>query len=224
MRCSVVIPTYNKGYALQRVLESVRMQKPGFDYEIIVVDDGSSDDTASICKHYAVEYEYLDRPYICGPAKAKNIGYRRAHGEIILCLNDDVMMTSPDDMRVLCDLPRKAYRAARTRGLSKDGELGEFMSNQHPLFFFTAVPRKHLYAVGGCDERFTMLNYEDAFLKDCLVFGRGLSAGFTEGPVGHHIWHERPDEHWAGARFEQAKLLYSQMVEHAYHTGVWCAS
>lgn len=232
MRCSIVIPTYNKSYALKRVLESIRKQKPPFEYEIVVVNDGSTDDTEKVCEFYSTEYAYVDRPYVCGPAKAKNVGYRMARGDIIFCLNDDIMLMTEDAIERMCDLPPKTYFAAWTYGLDQDGNLTQAdMAEQEaalafraPFFFMTTVLRRHVYGIGGCEEQFTMLNYEDAFMKDCLVYGRGLEPVWRQEVVGHHIWHDRPAEHWSGARHDEARRLYLDLLDKAMRANRWVAS
>ncbi|UCC40952.1 MAG: glycosyltransferase [Candidatus Aminicenantes bacterium] len=52
MRCSLIIPAYNAGKTIRNCLESTITQSlPETEYEIIVVDDGSSDNTSQIVKN-----------------------------------------------------------------------------------------------------------------------------------------------------------------------------
>ena len=53
---SVIMPCFNVGDTLERALDSVLMQKTDFDYEIIIVDDASSDNTLDVAKQYQQKY------------------------------------------------------------------------------------------------------------------------------------------------------------------------
>ncbi len=85
VKCSITFATYNRGPLVENVLASIRSQDVPFDYEIVICDDGSSDDTKAICAKYDVEkYFYLDRPYHAGPAAARNVAFRQCEGDIVI--------------------------------------------------------------------------------------------------------------------------------------------
>jgi glycosyltransferase involved in cell wall biosynthesis len=85
-RVSVLIPTYNRAALLREALDSVMCQSFR-DFEIIVVDDGSDDDTCKVVAEYeGVEYVYIDHG---GPARARNVGMERARGEYLCLLDSD---------------------------------------------------------------------------------------------------------------------------------------
>jgi len=86
-RFSVVIPAYNAGAFLAEALESVTRQETALAYEIIVVDDGSSDDTAAIASGFAGVR--LLRQANGGVARARNCGIAAARSELILFLDAD---------------------------------------------------------------------------------------------------------------------------------------
>lgn len=95
---SVIIPLYNKEAIIERTLRSVLSQDYN-DYEVVIVDDGSTDKSLEICKH--------ELPRIChelsknidivsiiqqengGPSKARNTGIKHAKGEWIVFLDAD---------------------------------------------------------------------------------------------------------------------------------------
>jgi GT2 family glycosyltransferase len=84
-RVSVVICTYNGGRTLRAALEGVgRLEYP--EFEVIVVDDGSTDDTAAIAAEYDVR---LIRTPNAGLASARNVGADAATGEIVAYLDAD---------------------------------------------------------------------------------------------------------------------------------------
>ena len=88
---SVVIPTYNRCRVLQEALASVYAQEGAgelFELEIVVVDDGSSDDTQLVMEQYPdVNYIRLDKNH--GQYGAVNIGIKASKGEYIALLDDD---------------------------------------------------------------------------------------------------------------------------------------
>lgn len=88
---SIIIPVYNKDKCIFRTLESVSNQKYS-DYEIIIVDDGSTDNSAEIIhdfKNKAVRYFYKNNE---GPSAARNFGVEHANAEWILFLDADDML------------------------------------------------------------------------------------------------------------------------------------
>jgi glycosyltransferase involved in cell wall biosynthesis len=91
---SVIVPTYNYGSFIREALESVFHQDyPADRIEVIVVDDGSTDDTKEIVQDYLgrIVYSYHDN---LGVAAARNKGVLLAAGEIITFLDaDDIWYT-----------------------------------------------------------------------------------------------------------------------------------
>ena len=86
---SVVIPTYNHSQYVADTLDSVLAQTLA-DIEVIVVNDGSSDDTAEILRPYAdtARIRYFEQPN-AGPARARNRGLEEARGKYVAFLDDD---------------------------------------------------------------------------------------------------------------------------------------
>jgi GT2 family glycosyltransferase len=87
MLFSVVIPTYNRLSLLQRTLASVRRQSHA-DYEIIVVDDGSTDATREWLASNSESLRVVQESNR-GPGAARNVGAREARGEYIAFLDSD---------------------------------------------------------------------------------------------------------------------------------------
>src|SRR5207244_13486370 len=84
-RVSVVVCSCNGGRTIRDACEGLRrLDYP--DYEVIVVDDGSNDDTAAIAGQYDVR---LIRPPNRGLSSARNAGLAAATGEIVAYLDDD---------------------------------------------------------------------------------------------------------------------------------------
>jgi len=86
MKISVIIPAYNAHKTIQKCLEGVLSQKTNNEYEVIVVDDGSSDDTVKIIEKFPVR---LIKQKHQGPAKARNLGAKKSKGNIIIFTDSD---------------------------------------------------------------------------------------------------------------------------------------
>ena len=87
MSFSVVIPNYNNGATLARAIESVLGQGHAA-HEIIVVDDGSSDDSADVCARFGARVRYV-RQQNAGVSAARNHGARLASGNWLAFLDAD---------------------------------------------------------------------------------------------------------------------------------------
>ncbi len=87
MRVSVVIPAYNSARFLQEAIESVRIQSSPV-HEIIVVDDGSTDDTEQVVAKHGHDVKYL-RQQNAGPSAARNRGIAMASGSLVAFLDAD---------------------------------------------------------------------------------------------------------------------------------------
>ena len=86
---SVIVPTHNRASLLRRAIDSVRRQTVG-DFEIIVVDDASSDDTAGVVRGYGdPRIRYIKLPGNGGVASTRNAGIAAAAGDFIALLDDD---------------------------------------------------------------------------------------------------------------------------------------
>lgn len=86
---SVVIPTRNRAHLVGEAIESALCQKDG-QVEAIVVDDGSTDDTANVvARNFGSRVRYIRIPERRGAGAARNAGMRVARGELLAFLDDD---------------------------------------------------------------------------------------------------------------------------------------
>ena len=87
---SVVVPVYNGAKYLRRALQNIQSEVPN-DTEIIVVDDGSTDDSAQIARGFAANFPLLRviSQENGGPAVARNVGIRAACAEFLAFLDVD---------------------------------------------------------------------------------------------------------------------------------------
>src|ERR1051325_7839947 len=84
---SVIVPTYNRANLLRETIESVLAQTYP-NIELIVVDDGSTDETPELLKQYDDRLAYI-RKQNAGGTAARNTGILAAHGEYLNFLDHD---------------------------------------------------------------------------------------------------------------------------------------
>ena len=95
MKYSVIIPVYNVEKYIDRCLKSIISQNYD-DLEIIVIDNGSTDSSGSICDTYASEYSNISVYHIenHGVGSARNFGLSKARGEFIYFVDSDDYLVS----------------------------------------------------------------------------------------------------------------------------------
>ena len=90
VKYSIIIPVYNKEEYLNECIDSVVNQNYE-DYELILINDGSQDNSLSICNHYKNKYKniiVIDKDN-SGVSETRNIGIQKASGDYILFLDGD---------------------------------------------------------------------------------------------------------------------------------------
>lgn len=223
-RLSVVIPTYNRRERLALVLAALERQTtPAGQFEVVVVDDGSTDDTSDWLKQRSTAYVLRSlRLSNGGPARARNAGVEAAEGEIVLFIDDDVvpgpelvaehlrLHDAEADLVVigpLGSLPRYAqpwvaWEQAKVEEQYRSMERGEWAASFRQFWTGNAsVAREHVVAAGGFDV--TLLRGEDVELGARLQ-ERGLQFRFNpRARTLHHA--ERSLESWEGAHASYGK-------------------
>jgi len=188
-RVSVVIPLYNKQQYIQRALDSVCAQTFD-DFELIVVDDGSTDDGPEIVKSYADSRIHLIQQANAGPGAARNRGIRESTAPYVAFLDaDDEWL--PDFLRVSVDalenhpectvsvtsryngrLREDITPALREAGLRtgvwflrEDSGLASFEQARVPLYTSAVLCRRDvLEKFGGFYDRVKVICGEDTYL------------------------------------------------------------
>lgn len=89
-RVSVVVATKNRSALLAEAIRSIlALQGPDLDLEILVVDNGSTDDTPEMVRSFGLELLHCSQTTPPGPAAVRNVGIRAATGDYIAFLDDD---------------------------------------------------------------------------------------------------------------------------------------
>lgn len=196
---SVVIPAYNACNTIGRCLKSLAEQTFGQDYEVIVVDDGSTDETSKIVKETGVNYFRVDKG---GPAKARNLGIEKAKGEIVLFTDADCVlpdnwiekMTEPFRDNVIVGV-KGAYRTkqreltARFAQYEYEEKYRRLARDKYIDFVDTysaAYTRSVLMENGGFNTSFPIATGEDAELSFRLA-EKGHRMVFQPEAIVYHF-------------------------------------
>lgn len=200
IRYSVIIPAYNAAKTLPDTLVALKNQTaPSGDYEILVVDDGSTDDTADIARRFGVN---CVRQKNRGPAAARNHGVREAKGDIILFTDADCT-PEPDWLKQMT-APFQDERTAGVKGAYRTGQK-EFAARFAQAEFedrfdllkkadaidmvdtYSAAFRKDIFIkIGLFDESFPVANNEDTELSYRLC-AAGHVLKFNPDAIVYHL-------------------------------------
>jgi GT2 family glycosyltransferase len=212
-RVSVVVPTYQRSTLLRSCIEAFDRQESSPSFEVVVADDGSTDDTSAVLSQLAETRQWLtwsSLPENRGPAAARNQALSNATGELVVFVDDDVVATSTllarhvahHDIAAdesLAVLGRVAWHPSLEvspfmkwldhSGLqfAYDTWLREGPVEIPPAAFYTAnvsLRRDRIDAVGGFDERFPPA-YEDLELAVRLA-DAGLRLDYRPDALAHH--------------------------------------
>lgn len=210
IRASVIVPTYNSADTLAICLDALTTQDfPRDDYEIIIVDDGSSDNTADVVNRYSrltPPVSYVKQPNQ-GPASARNLGARRARGDLLVFTDADCApernwlteMCRPfAESHGQVSAVKGAYRTRQKSVIAKFAQL-EFESRYRKLqesqyvdmidTYSAAFKRDVFLSFGGFDTRFPVANNEDVEFSYRMA-AQGIKMVFNPNAI---VYHRHPD-------------------------------
>lgn len=208
---SVVIPTYNYGRFIAEALESALGQSLDVS-EIIVVDDGSTDETKDIVLSFADRGVRYLRQENAGVCAARNRGVAESRGEVIAFLDaDDIWEASKLEKQVKilaadrdlglvhCGMREFASSSGKTLDLKTDGEAGDVAdgllvwekSVVNVSGSCLVVRREAFDAVGGFDARMEVGEDWDF----CYRVARKYKVGFVAEPLVNYRIHGAAAHH-----------------------------
>lgn len=201
LKLSVVICTHNRGELLEKSILSLDNQKQinSSEYEIVVVDDGSDDDTRTrvenINASVLVRYFYKDWG---GRSEARNLGIEQSKGRVVLFVDDDVI-APPNFLYAHLSQYEKNDKIV-VRGPIVNVNRHEMIPNFEPnmshyskAFFCTcnaSTLRETLIEAGGFDTNFKEYGFEDNEIGWRLRQA-GCKMVFR---MDAYIFHYKPDE------------------------------
>lgn len=123
---TLLLPARNEAASLATLLP--RLQQICPDAEILVIDDGSVDDTAALCAQYRVQR--LTHPYSMGNGAAIKTGARHAAGDVLVFLDADGQHDPADIPRLLAKLDEGYDMAVGARDCASQASLGRDLANR----------------------------------------------------------------------------------------------
>jgi glycosyltransferase involved in cell wall biosynthesis len=221
---SICIASRNHASLLYETLTSIFNQDVD-RLEVIVTDDGSTDETQKILDMFPVTRFRLENDQYHNAVRAKNNSLMAARGDIVIQQSDDVIHAHPRTIRELVDkiTPGKFCISTVYDWDAKTGKIVQpytGLDNNRPLFFLGSCWRKDVCSVGGYDMDFAdVIWYDDNWHADGLTRGLGLSWDVL--PVlGLHQAHYRPSYDWSPAR----KVYNEKCAKAEKGSGTWIAS
>jgi glycosyltransferase involved in cell wall biosynthesis len=193
---SVVIPAYKRGHVVERTVRSI-LEQTHQDFEILVVDDGSGDDTESVVSALSREdprIRYFRHETNRGAQAARNTGAKAAKGEWITFLDsDDYFTPSSLEVRILtarqekvkvihseCEVLRKGESRTAYGILPLKGYVyREILTDPGSLFSGLLVAKEALEKVGYLDEQ--IISYQD--WDTVIRLAKYYSFGFVAEPT-----------------------------------------
>jgi Glycosyltransferases involved in cell wall biogenesis len=196
MKVSIVIPIYNEEESVGTLYEKIvnTMNKLPYDYEIIAVDDGSTDNTFNKLKEIASKDKRLKvisfkRNY--GQTAAMFAGFQHASGDVVITMDAD-LQNDPADIPILIEKINEGYDVVS--GWRKD--------RKDPFFSRTLPSKIANYIISNAtgvylhDYGCSLKAYKKDIAKNFRLYGdmhrflpalaKGLGAKITEVPVSHH--------------------------------------
>jgi glycosyltransferase involved in cell wall biosynthesis len=194
---AVVVATYNRSGMLPRLFAGLEAQRGVGEFEVVVVDDGSSDDTPAVLHELAqrlpVKVLTIDLPRNAGPATARNAGWRATRAPVIAFTDDDCVPT-PDWLANLL-AEAKGHDIVQGRTVpdpAQQDKLGPFSrtldisaENGYYQTCNIAYRREVLEALDGFHEQFRFPAGEDTDLA-WRAKEAGATTVFAADAVVHH--------------------------------------
>ncbi|UTA47371.1 glycosyltransferase [Simiduia sp. 21SJ11W-1] len=201
---SVIVPAYNAEKYIVETLDSIVAQKYS-NWECIVVDDGSTDNTLRLVKEYGDDrFVSLTQPNSGGPARPRNVGIEAARGEYVFIFDSDDIMLPGKIQKTLAALqkyPKAGLFFSNFQEIDEDGSVikSDFLKGEFD-YFHEKVKFKN-----------EPVFIDDALLFDCLVRNNFI------GTSSVCIRHELLDQ---GFRFDEElknsddRLMWFNLSKH----------
>ena len=232
MDCSVILPIFNHEDVVDKTLSSVFNQKTKHQYEIIIVDDGSNEETKRIIEKYR---DYKNCSIITqensGVAASRNVGLNHAVGKYVMFVDGDDIL-DPDAIETLLDVAIKENVDMVAGGYSLDKVRGDSLisrkeyvypsfyqrcrSAENDIMFIPGHPVAKVYRRSLFDDIrfFPKYWYEDSIIH-FLVFRKCKSFVYVPKVIYRYRWHDTNFSklHASDPRIVQRYWMLLRMIE-----------
>jgi len=158
---SFIVPAYNEETELPGTLRAIHSAAVGYEYETVLVNDGSTDATAAIGEQFGARVISIERRHI---AAARNAGAKAARGDVFIFVDADTQI-GPEHVRGAMEALENGFAGGGSR-LAFDGEIpswGKVMFDAFSVLYFGLnlgagaflfTTRENFFAAGGFDETY----------------------------------------------------------------------
>ena len=233
---SIIIPVWNAEKTLAQCLDALEQQTLARNcYEIIVVDDGSTDSTAEIAQKYSVRYYFQENQ---GPAAARNVGVEMAEGNLVFFTDSDCVPKDNWLLEMSRPFSRSEVAAVKGTYCNKQKQIvARFAQLEFEERFsmlrrlesidmvdtYSAAFRKEIFlSLGGFDIRFPAANNEDTELS-YRMSTRGYTMVFAPMAVVCHLGHPASIKRYVQLKFSRGywrmmvyRMFPGKMVKDSY--------
>lgn len=210
MKTSIIVPVYNAQKTIEGCVNSLLNQSVALsEYEVILVNDGSTDDTIEIIQSIIDRNQEADLNFMTipnsGPARARNLGVKQARHDIILMTDSDcqvmenwieTMVSSFEDKDIVAVKGR--YRTNQSEEVAKLVQ-AEFETKYQVLDTFDSIDFVDTYSAGYRKKIFNeMSGFDETYPEPCTedidlsfrMYQMGYKLGFNNNAV---VFHVHPD-------------------------------
>lgn len=200
---SIIVPTYNASFSIGKCLDAIYRAK-GIDFEVIVVDDISTDDTLEIVRKYPCRVIKLEKK--SGPSVGRNVGAKNAKSGIIMFVDSDAVVQDGGVERIVKGF-RENPGVACISGVfgANPNEIGWFSRyrdrqvvywhysacEEVTVFVLTAgaIRRNVFFEVGGFERQFGVAADIEDFEIGHRIVGRGYKMIVDKNVKFYHFEH-----------------------------------
>jgi len=196
-KLSVIIVNYNSGsYALD-CIRSLQKQQ-GIDFEIIVVDNDSQDNSVSLLKvQLGNQIQLIESPENLGFGRANNLAVSMSGGEFLLLLNPDTVISDPDALRIMVNSLESSPQVGLLGPVIEEPRKNKrvlpryrYPSSSHLKYTtkFDLLPGKIAWLLGACLLIKRSLYREiNGFDQDYFLYGEDADIGLKVRLAGYEV-------------------------------------
>lgn len=189
VQATVIVPARNASHDLENCLRALRTSV-GVDLEIIVIDDGSIDDTAETARNCGADL-VISLPASRGPAVARNIGAKKAAHDVVVFIDADVQVFPATVAQLVADARSEVYSAvfgSYCEWPSAPGIVSHFRNLLHHIFHQNGSEEAETFWAGcGAIRKDVFLaenGFSEAYAKPCI---EDIELGMRMRQSGHRI-------------------------------------